>query len=243
MKAEPRCGENAECSQNGHCNIETGRCECNAGWAGYDCANRVCPSDCSHHGYCLNGAICACDAGWYSKDCSTRVCPNDCSGRGICHNGTCCCASGWLGRDCSASQCQNNCNGHGTCNLEGVCSCSEGWQGVACATFSFTNYCSCAPDCTEKCITKCSSLFDAAGATPANAPTQLAGDAADTPIVGGAKEVASSCYLGCASECMQSCLEQQKANELSTMFIGPLKCPKPPPKVASYNINFMGATH
>jgi len=80
-----------ECSNKGHCNRETGECECFAEYEGAACERSSCPNGCSGHGKCefiqdltpLTGNEweygkiqgCRCDGGFYGKDCSKRLCP------------------------------------------------------------------------------------------------------------------------------------------------------------------------
>jgi len=45
------------------------RCECNQGWGGEDCSERLCPSDCNGRGVCKAG-VCFCNDGYYGEDCS-----------------------------------------------------------------------------------------------------------------------------------------------------------------------------
>ena len=116
------------CTSHGQCNFLTGRCVCDAGWDGDDCAHgasqrRVCPADCSGHGYCSDETdswgrhLCRCAVDYSGPDCATWVsndpavalisagpeCPNACSGHGACNAtcGECACEPGWRGDDCS----------------------------------------------------------------------------------------------------------------------------------------------
>jgi len=87
------CEDSAECI-NGMCD-PGGRCECDEGHSGPACEYgpnnppppplpptpppppprpRVCPSNCSGHGECLNG-ICRCNEGWGGESCSTQLPP------------------------------------------------------------------------------------------------------------------------------------------------------------------------
>ena len=48
-------------------------CECVAGRVGRDCSRRACPSGCSGHGACVDGA-CACERGYGGAACDTALC-------------------------------------------------------------------------------------------------------------------------------------------------------------------------
>ncbi len=89
------------CSQHGVCN--RGRCFCDPGWAGDDCAHEArCLEGCQGHGKCANG-LCYCEPGWTGVDCGEVVpCLNQCSHRGECIQAKCFCDHGWEGPDCSA---------------------------------------------------------------------------------------------------------------------------------------------
>lgn len=91
--------EEAECSNMGTCNHETGVCTCQDGFEGIACSRMICPSDCSGHGKCrsmrFNAQImphgspqftytsnwdsdmvfgCVCDTGYAGYDCQERLC-------------------------------------------------------------------------------------------------------------------------------------------------------------------------
>ena len=92
------------CGGHGYCRTE-GKCVCFAGYTGYDCTIRTCPSgaswgevdlgvadagvhvdsECSGRGLCdRTSALCACFAGYEGAACERQACPNDCSGHGKC---------------------------------------------------------------------------------------------------------------------------------------------------------------
>ncbi|KAL2894658.1 Leishmanolysin-like peptidase [Bienertia sinuspersici] len=76
------------CNFNGDC--VNGRCHCFLGFHGHDCNKRLCPSNCSKHGKCLENGVCECQNGFTGIDCSTAVCDEQCSLHGgVCDNGIC----------------------------------------------------------------------------------------------------------------------------------------------------------
>jgi len=86
---------NAECSNKGLCNTQSGKCQCFPGYTGPGCERTECPKDntgnqCSGHGVCKKAFAsmaaytmwdkektfkCACDKGYTGPDCSKRECP------------------------------------------------------------------------------------------------------------------------------------------------------------------------
>ncbi|KMT19291.1 hypothetical protein BVRB_1g012970 [Beta vulgaris subsp. vulgaris] len=76
------------CNFNGDC--VNGRCHCFMGFHGHHCNKRLCPTNCSKHGTCLDNGICECQNGYTGIDCSTAVCDEQCSLHGgVCDNGIC----------------------------------------------------------------------------------------------------------------------------------------------------------
>ena len=75
------CPQN--CSGNGVC--LDGKCLCNKGFGGPDCAQKECvPANCSGHGTCADGN-CNCDSGWDGVGCDHSKCSNKpCSENGEC---------------------------------------------------------------------------------------------------------------------------------------------------------------
>jgi len=92
------------CTGHGFCRQE-GKCACFAGYTGYDCSIRSCPSgaswgevalgvnnapvhadsECSGRGVCdRTSALCACFTGYEGAACERQACPNKCSGNGKC---------------------------------------------------------------------------------------------------------------------------------------------------------------
>ena len=118
-------------------------CECDAGWADVDCAQRSCGAGCEHDGLCHEGT-CYCKPGFHGPSCQYALCPDGCNGHGVCINGTCTCEDGWGGPDCAELSCPRNCGGHGRCLLGQDCAeCASqrhqgdlalvptGWQGTS----------------------------------------------------------------------------------------------------------------
>lgn len=111
-----------DCSGNGTCNRNTGKCHpdddpvnpgCNEGFSGPDCSNETCPMD-------------------YSSTCPIPGEPCECSGKGTCVLGVCQCASPAFGPACAVTECPNNCTdpANGFCDPDtGFCACSRGVNG------------------------------------------------------------------------------------------------------------------
>lgn len=137
----PASGNSAcplDCSSRGTCH--DGRCQCQEGYVGVDCAGS-CPNNCTSRGECVLGE-CSCAQGYAGDDCSIVVCANDCSGHGICSgNLECSCNEGWTGHDCSLQTCPNDCARHGNC-YNGTCYCDPGYLGADCSIGSCPGNCS-----------------------------------------------------------------------------------------------------
>jgi hypothetical protein len=150
------------CTLHGICKY--GRCFCQPGYSGLNCSvpinaearadaaiakskyklAKVCPNQCSHNGFCLEGK-CLCQPGYDGVDCSRVIignddCPNDCGGkespRGLCWLGKCFCFPGFSGADCMESvklPCSGECSERGQCHF-GKCFCDVGYIGEACET-------------------------------------------------------------------------------------------------------------
>jgi len=56
--------DEAECSDAGLCNRETGACECFDGYEGSACQRTSCPNDCSGHGQCRSNEVRLCRQGF-----------------------------------------------------------------------------------------------------------------------------------------------------------------------------------
>ena len=98
-----------------------------------DCSIDTCPSHCSAHGTCLDGA-CTCDQGWAGRACDEPACVGGCSGHGSCVEGRCNCDAGWTGTRCSwDTRCPNRCHGRGRCTAAGTCECEQGYSGADCS--------------------------------------------------------------------------------------------------------------
>jgi hypothetical protein len=88
----------AECADQGRCDLESGRCRCYAGFEGAACQRLKCPNACSGRGRCRLASElplaarappssppppwggdrltrCLCDVGYTGADCSLRTCP------------------------------------------------------------------------------------------------------------------------------------------------------------------------
>ncbi|XP_069122539.1 EGF-like domain-containing protein 2 [Argopecten irradians] len=63
------------CMNRGNCTEEK-KCQCERGWAGYDCRAPAkyldCYKRCSNHGTCVLGTYCYCDFGYYGDNCEKK---------------------------------------------------------------------------------------------------------------------------------------------------------------------------
>lgn len=123
-----------DCSSRGECNNQTGKCQCDEGFAAPGCDE--------------------CDKGYEGYPNCYRVfaCPFNCSGHGNCNaqTGACLCLSCYGGAACDSCSsncvgqypdcyvpvdCPAGCSAHGTCNSRtGVCSCASGYYGADCGS-------------------------------------------------------------------------------------------------------------
>ncbi|XP_011948077.1 PREDICTED: multiple epidermal growth factor-like domains protein 11 isoform X1 [Cercocebus atys] len=138
-----QCSQRCDCHNGGQCSPTTGACECEPGYKGPRCQERLCPEG-------LHGPGC------------TLPCPCDADNTISCHpvTGACACQPGWSGRHCNEScpagyygdGCQQTCtcqNGADCHSITGGCTCAPGFMGEVCAV-------SCAagtygPNCSSIC--------------------------------------------------------------------------------------------
>ena len=60
------CPDN--CSMNGECDFNTGKCQCFDGFSGEKCNKKVCINNCSYNGKCVYGE-CLCQEGFTGSAC------------------------------------------------------------------------------------------------------------------------------------------------------------------------------
>jgi tenascin len=156
---------------HGHCNRETGHCECRDGWKGKDCTESMCTfsPDCSGHGECtldVDGTpICSCNRGYGGDTCADILCKHKCHGHGTCRNFQCHCNVGFAGRTCGTALCPNvtmaggiikEC-GNGVCHENRTgCICQDNWTGPNCNTRKCPGQCSGHGICDETFRCRCS---------------------------------------------------------------------------------------
>ena len=139
-----------DCSGNGVCMGDEGKCACDNGFGGDDCSEPACcDPDCNNHGTCKSGR-CHCEADFFGPGCAddrtekiqeegvnaTAICEalKNCYGRGFCNVDTksCECEEGYYGETCLKKKCLQGCNGRGECNDNGICECEDGYGGKFC---------------------------------------------------------------------------------------------------------------
>jgi hypothetical protein len=123
--------------------------ECYHGYGGPDCNTKLCRSNCSHRGICVQGT-CYCKPSWTGDHCQHAACPNECYYKGECKLGVCKCDEGYRGVDCSRRHVEN-----GVCHVAtGECECNkvaekgaafkgQMWTGESC------NHKTCLNNCTN----------------------------------------------------------------------------------------------
>ncbi|XP_024000657.2 teneurin-2-like, partial [Salvelinus sp. IW2-2015] len=106
-----------DCGTHGVCLGAT--CQCEEGWTGSGCDQRVCNPLCIKHGTCKDGK-CQCHQGWNGEHCTIDSCPNLCNGNGQCtmreQSWHCECQTGWRGAGCSVAMetsCADNTDNEG----------------------------------------------------------------------------------------------------------------------------------
>lgn len=139
-----------ECSNQGFCDYNTGKCICNqqiesnniiyqatgsdgnqalggkgdCGYLAYtsNICSKVAEPRCHGHGFCFaaNDPACTCYDGWYGADCQVAMCPK---------------GQAWFDEAISANEAHQlvECSNMGKCNRKnGVCVCKKGYSGNAC---------------------------------------------------------------------------------------------------------------
>lgn len=192
-------------------------CECDAGWGGESCSQRVChPSaDCSGHGTCSSEGVCVCAAGWSGADCASQLLEATGSGAASSSGST----AAFL-RDASAngavlqlnmSSSQEGCGGCGGADrglcVKGLCFCNTGFSGTHCELQACpaqcsghgvcngqTGTCTCLPPWTgNDCSSAPVVLPAAAGAAAAPSPSPVG--APPPPATAGAIAAAMNAAL------------------------------------------------
>ncbi|KAK3800382.1 hypothetical protein RRG08_052767 [Elysia crispata] len=130
MRYGAGCLKTCHCHTRGgaSCHPVTGKCRCNSGYTGFQCARdvdectafeseRLCPNKFQYCKNVFGSYICVCQSGYIQK---TR-------------NGTCYpCSAGTAGPGCTR-QCQCVKKNTATCSTDiGTCVCKPGWEGLSC---------------------------------------------------------------------------------------------------------------
>ncbi|RXG72224.1 Teneurin-1 [Armadillidium vulgare] len=115
-----------DCGPHGKCENEM--CECEEGWTGIRCDERLCDSRCAEHGQCKNGT-CVCMTGWNGRHCTLPGCPRNCMDHGKCladeeGQWKCRCHEEWEGSDCSV-RLELHCNDGNDNDNDGLKDCED----------------------------------------------------------------------------------------------------------------------
>ena len=121
------------CENGGFC-AGADRCQCAAGWEGYDCTRPVCAAPCPARQLCVAPGTCDCAPGYSVKPaCTTPLCAQTCQHGGFCSApDTCTCAPGWFDANCTTPVCTQTCGNGGNCTAPNICTCPTDWTGVDC---------------------------------------------------------------------------------------------------------------
>ena len=116
----------ADCSGRGECGAD-GRCVCDEGYGGPECAGFACPGDCGRAAAACTTARrsgSASATGWGGAACAEPACPSPgCGANGMCVNGTCFCRRGWDGPNATCSTARAAATAAATASA----ACDKGW--------------------------------------------------------------------------------------------------------------------
>eukprot|EP00939_MAST-03C_sp_MAST-3C-sp1_P000377 g377.t1 len=139
-----------DCSGHGLCDATDGRCVCEEGFFGDECADEFrCTGECSGNGACVGVEKCECFEGYGGDRCEKSNCVTKkgegpkCSGHGACdpESGDCACEPGYGGFSCDQS-CPGLCKDaegkvRGVCETNEAsvarCKCEPGFVGIDCS--------------------------------------------------------------------------------------------------------------
>lgn len=110
------------CSNHGKFDLNLRKCNCDQGYASFDCSEERCDAvqgnavDCGQNGLfdCRHNK-CVCQDGYSGERCQIQQCSAQCLRNGQCVEGACVCQPGYYGKHCSLNGCPNQCSARGTC--------------------------------------------------------------------------------------------------------------------------------